>query len=134
LSTANEKTYGNDPVEIVNDWVTIAEDGYLTLRFRTYWGQTKAHRINLVAGSDANDPYKVVLFHDANGDTKSYIGDGLVAFKLDELPDTQGKTVNLTLQWNSFNGTKTATFKYCTRKSTNATNNIAQGSFVKRLE
>ena len=33
-----EYDYGNDPVEIVRDWVTIAEDGYLTLRFRTVWG------------------------------------------------------------------------------------------------
>ena len=34
--TSNDSIYGSDPVEIVNDWVTIAEDGYLTLRFRTY--------------------------------------------------------------------------------------------------
>ncbi len=28
----DEKLYGNDGVEIVRDWVTVAEDGYLTLR------------------------------------------------------------------------------------------------------
>lgn len=28
--------------------------------------------------------------------------DGLVAFKLDELPDTEGKTVKLKLKWKSF--------------------------------
>lgn len=38
----NDRTYGNDPVEIFNDWVTIAEDGYLTLRFATRWG-TERH-------------------------------------------------------------------------------------------
>lgn len=37
LGEENDKVYGTDPVEIVNDWVTIAEDGYLTLRFRTLW-------------------------------------------------------------------------------------------------
>ncbi len=35
LGAENDKIYGTDPVEIINDWVTIAEDGYLTLRFRT---------------------------------------------------------------------------------------------------
>ena len=35
LGDSNAKTYGNDPLEVVNDWVSIAEDGYLTLRFRT---------------------------------------------------------------------------------------------------
>lgn len=134
LSTENEKAYGNDPVEIVNDWVTIAEDGYLTLRFRTYWGQMKSHRINLVTGTDAKDPYKVVLYHDANGDVKNYVGDGLVAFRLDRLPDTKGNTVDMTLQWESFSGMKTATFKYCTRKSTNANNKIGQGNFIKRIK
>ena len=38
LGSENDVVYGTDPVEIVNDWVTIAEDGYLTLRFRTKWG------------------------------------------------------------------------------------------------
>ena len=33
----NTKLYGNDPVEIVNHWSTCVEDGYLTLRFRTYY-------------------------------------------------------------------------------------------------
>ena len=32
----NDVVYGKDPVEIVRDWVTVVEDGYLTLRFRTY--------------------------------------------------------------------------------------------------
>lgn len=36
--------YGTDPVDMINDWVTIAEDGYLTLRFRTMWGdRSQAH-------------------------------------------------------------------------------------------
>ena len=46
-------------------------------------------------------------------------GDALVAFKLDELTDTQGETVKLKLKWNSFSGEKSAEFDYCTRKATN---------------
>ena len=32
LGAENDEKYGNDPVEIVDDWMTISEDGYLTLR------------------------------------------------------------------------------------------------------
>ena len=33
----NAKAFGNDPIEIVRDWVSVAEDGYVTLRIRTIW-------------------------------------------------------------------------------------------------
>ena len=46
----------------------------------------------------------------------STVGDGLVAFKLVGLPDTNGKTVPLTLKWKSFSGDKSAVFDYCTQK------------------
>lgn len=113
----NREVYGNDPVEVINDWVTIAEDGYLTLRFRTQWG-TVAHHLNLVYRTDVDTPYFVTFYHDAKGDVTNRVGDALVAFSLDGLPDTNGETVDLTLQWKSFSGTKTAKFKYCTRKAT----------------
>lgn len=41
LGDKNIEVYGNNPVEIINDWVTIAEDGYLTLRFRTVWSDSQ---------------------------------------------------------------------------------------------
>ena len=55
--------------------------------------------------------------HNANGDTYGSEMDGLVAFKLDALPDTEGKTVKLKLKWKSYSGEKSAEFDYCTRKS-----------------
>ncbi len=128
----NIAQYGNDPVEIVNDWVTIAEDGYLTLRFRTYWGG-KTHIVNLVNDGDEENPYHVTFFHDANGDRYGRSGDGLVAFRLSDLPDTQGQTIDLTLEWNSFSGKKHTTFKYCTRAPTNTKSFDAEGEFEKSL-
>lgn len=117
----NIKKYGQDPVEIgTSDWVTIAEDGYLTLSFKTKWGSQKPHYVNLVAGENPNDPYEVTFYHNADGDVNGLWGYGIVAFKLDKLPDTEGKTVDLTLKWKSYNGDRKVTFKYCTRKSTNA--------------
>ena len=100
LGDRNVKLYGDDPLEVVDDWVSIAEDGYLTLRFRTRW-----------------NIYKVRLYHDAKGDLYGQTGDGLIAFRLDNLPYTGEKYVWLTLEWNSYSGKKTARFKYSTREN-----------------
>ena len=113
----NTEDYGNDPVDIIDDWVTIVEDGYLTLRFRTVSGNMgQAHRVNLVAENPAN-PYEVRFCHDANGDVMgNRMFDALVAFNLSTLPDTEGKSVKLKLVWDSFSGEKSHEFDYCTRK------------------
>ena len=70
LGEENDQTYGTDPVEIVKDWVTIAEDGYLTLRFRTVWGAgSQPHFVNLLLGNNPDNPYEVEFRHNAYGDT-----------------------------------------------------------------
>lgn len=114
----NDSVYGADPVEIVRDWVTIAEDGYLTLRFRTRWGQSKPHFVNLLISQNLNNAYEVEFRHNAFGDVNGELADGLVAFKLDSLPDTNGKAVKLKLKWRSYSGEKSTEFNYCTRRST----------------
>lgn len=114
----NDAQYGNDAVDIVRDWVTIAEDGYLTLRFRALWGNVKAHSINLVANVNPENPYEVELRHNTNGDPQLRWSDALVAFDLNGvLPDTNGKKVKLTIKWKSTAGDKSVDFDYCSRKS-----------------
>lgn len=131
----NADKYGNDPVEIVRDWVTIAEDGYLTLRFRTKWGNGTTHTVNLVSGVNPDDPYEVLFCHDADGDIRGYWGDGLVAFRLDKLPDTGGKTVDLTLRWNSFSGEKSVKFKYNSGKATgDGAEALTGASYMKNIQ
>lgn len=126
LGDQNDEAYGNDPVEIVNDWVTIAEDGYLTLRFRTMWSNMGiTHYVNLIPTNNPENPYEVEFRHDANGDINGRVGDGLVAFKLDNLPDTEGETVKLKLIYKSFNTTKSIEFDYKTRAATPASSAIA---------
>ena len=110
------KDFGNDPVEIVNDWVTIAEDGYLTLRFRTMWGATGIkHRVNLVSDKDGDGNFILTFHHDANGDVMTRQGDGLVAFRLDNLPDIGEDETEMTLKWKSFLGEKSIKFRYFPR-------------------
>lgn len=119
LFSKNDSIYGIDPVEIVRDWVTIAEDGYLTLRFRAVWGsQKKVHYVNLLASGNPDNPYEVEFRHNASGDVNGGMMDALVAFRLDKLPDTKGKTVKLKLKWKSFCGEKSIEFDYCSRTAT----------------
>lgn len=111
-SADDAATYGDDPIDIVNSWTTVVEDGYLTLRFRALFGTNAVHELNLVKG---DNPYEVVLRHNAHGDTSGYPADGLIAFRLNQLPDTEGKKVLLTVKWKSYTGEKTAQFLYCSR-------------------
>jgi len=114
-----DETYGDDPVEIVKDWVTVAEDGYLTLRIRTQWGgKGQVHYVNLLIGSNQDDPYEVELRHDAKGDTNGHWGDALVAFKLPVAEGATGKSVKLTLKYKSYSGTKTVQFDYISKSGT----------------
>ena len=127
--------YGDDPIEIVRDWVNIAEDGYLTLRFRTHWGNTGvAHYVNLLTGVNPDDPYEVEFKHNAFGDINGMEGDALVAFRLSDLPDTGGKTVKLTLKYKSFTGEKKVQFDYCSRKPTAVAGSIERAVYSSRVK
>lgn len=105
------KVYGNDPLEVVNSWETVCEDGYLTIRFRTYFGGQKVHSLYLVRTGDDT----VELRHNANGDAANVVNDGIIAFRLNDMPDTEGKYKELTLKWKSFSGEKSVKFRYKTR-------------------
>lgn len=113
----NTSLYGNDPVEILRSWMTVVEDGYITLNFVTTWGNTNIkHEVNMLTGTNPDNPYEIEFRHNAHGDRYGVQGNSVVAFSLKDLPDTEGKTVKLKLKWNSFSGPKSVEFDYCTRK------------------
>ena len=112
------ENYGNDPIDLVNAFPTVCEDGYLTLRFRTVWGRFGSiqHEVNLITGVDPEDPYLVEFRHNAHGDLNEVVSDAYVAFRLDRLPDTKGKTVKLKVRYRTPSGdAKTVSFDYKTR-------------------
>lgn len=112
LGKQDEVKYGNDPIEIVQDWVTVAEDGYLTLRIRTLWGSPHAtHILNLVTGTNPEDPYELELRHDAKGDKNGRWGDALIAFNLNKLSRGDAGIAKIKLKWKSFTGDKSAKFE-----------------------
>lgn len=108
--------YGDNGVDVLTgSWVTLVEDGYLNIHFRTRSGYNSKHWLNLLVNTDPDDPYLVEFRQKTEGDAWE-LREGFVAFRLkDMLPDTEGETVELTLKWKSIQGqTKTVTFDYCT--------------------
>lgn len=119
VNAADEIKLANDPVEIVKDWVTVAEDGYLTLRLRTVWGDyRRKHTVDLIHyGSCASSTLTFELRHDAAGDVTGNIGDALIAFNLNDIVKDLEKPVKIKLKWHSFSGDKSAEFSLGTRIS-----------------
>ncbi|MDD7028178.1 MAG: NigD-like protein [Prevotellaceae bacterium] len=110
------EVYGNDPVEVIDSWETVAEDGYLNIRFRTRWGNNIKHRVTLVHRTDVNNPYTVEFIHNAHGDINGHVADGMVAFRLDDCFNKGDEPIEITLKWKSYSGEETAKFKYIPRK------------------
>ena len=113
---ANNKAYGNDPVEIVKSQLeTLAEDGYMNIRFRTNWTPGSQHRVNRVRVADEDGLATFQFHHDANGIISGTPGDGMVSFYLDLEKDIDRTPRDIKIKWKSFSGDKSQTFKYIPR-------------------
>ena len=80
---------------------------------------TKKPVPSLASDTENSEKYgnNIVDIVRVNGDPQNYWRDALVAFNLnDALPDTNGKTVKLTIRWRSSQGFKKVDFDYCSRK------------------
>ena len=114
--------FGNDVLGLYlgrdNFPTTLVEDGYLNVSFEMPMGNFGIiHEINLVTGTNPDDPYLVELRHDAKGDVYVTSSRNLVNFSLKDLPDTKGETVPLTVRWRSMvtGEFETVKFDYCSR-------------------
>lgn len=93
-----------DPVDILMDWITSLEDGFLTLHYSIPASGSVKHDFSIYPGVETNT-YRLV--HEANGDSKGSLTDGIVCFDVSGLlPDTEGKTVKLYLDYIDLNKTK----------------------------
>lgn len=117
------KTYVEDPVGLYGTEsmifpTTMIEDGYLSITFAYPVGLGGLHEVNLLTGVDPEDPYTVKFIHNAHGDMGMGTQNGIVCFPLKSLPDTEGKTVKLTVKWLSLRTGKeeSAEFDYCSRQ------------------
>ena len=111
-------TGADDPLELVSDWMTSVEDGFLTVHYSTAWGiKPTMHTFTLLTGTDTSDPYLVVLRHDSCGDRREVEAEGLICFDLSSLPDTGGQYKPLTLKWTCSDGASSErTFEFRSRQ------------------
>lgn len=110
-----DKQLGNAPVVIMNDWMTVAEDGYLTLRFTIMTGtKNAAHSFHLLKGRDPEKPYELELRHTDRGDYGSRYVEGVVAFDIkDILPVGTDKKVQLAVHYKDFAGKDRTAYLSC---------------------
>ena len=116
--TADASVSGDLGLDIIDDWMTGLEDGYLTIHYNTWWGANPVqHDMYVITGTNPADPYELVLRQDACGDTKDEEGDALICFDINSLPDTGDDYKELTLKWTSSGGTAAEKkFKFKTRE------------------
>ena len=93
-----------DPVDILMDWITSLEDGFLTLHYSIQASGSVKHDFSLYPSVEPNT-YRLV--HDAHRDIRGTQTDGIVCFDVSGLlPDTEGTTVTLHLDYIDLNNTK----------------------------
>lgn len=109
--SSEAQTRQGDPVSVIRDWMTNLEDGFVTLHYASPSKGIASHGFCLCPGEKENE-YR--LIHDANGDTEGDLTDGLICFDVASLlPDTEGKTVTLSLTYIDLDKTsKTLTVDY----------------------
>ena len=107
----------DDPIEIIEDWLTIGEDGYLNLRFSIQRSNPSvAHGIALVKISAGSGDYVFELRHNANGDGYGNFYDGVVAFDLNEFRPSDGSPINVKIKWKGYERQKEDFIKVTFRK------------------
>lgn len=111
-----EETFTKLPIDIVNDWVNSLTDGYLTLHYHVEGDNLSD--VYLLTGRNPHDPYEMILYGYPWVSINNTImpSDGLIAYKLDNLPPTGGDVKIATLRWFSPTGWKQAQFYYKTKE------------------
>lgn len=112
----DDEVFGTAPIDVItNSWYTVLEDDYLTLTFCAAWGDPYLyHEINLVTGTDPENPYLVELRHNPMDDYMYMNGvkaTGIIAFRIADIPGIEGRPDHLDVKYPSFFGNKTVTIE-----------------------
>lgn len=112
---AIEKAEGIDVMR--DSWVTSVEDGYLTVRYKTWWGDPAGHHDFYLVAEEPNNPFSLTLYQDVHSDGHESYSEGIICFDINSLPDTGVNYRTLTLNWITTQGkAESAKFGFKTRK------------------
>ena len=94
---------GDAGLDIIDDWMTSLEDGFLTIHYSTWWGRGNIkHSIFLTTDTD---PRSFGLIHEDYGDEKLEKTDALYCLDLNYLSDLFDEEHNtITIKWKTCAG------------------------------
>ena len=117
VSTAPQVDFPAGLDAITNSWITSVEDGYLTLQYKTWWGDPAGHHDFYLVQTDPDYPYNLTLIQDSHSDSKVNYSEGIICFDINSLPETGEEAVILKLNWTTTKGgTAHRQFEFRTRK------------------
>lgn len=143
--TQDPLVYGCAPIGIYDSWMTVVEDGYITLHFVGLWGAYPilvTHTINLVKDIDSTDPLYFELRHNYNEDIKAptgYYRNGVIAFDIHDILDKiNAKDFNIRIKHVGLAGVdQTVVFHYTRGSSAHITDTNSdsnESSLVKNFQ
>ena len=96
--------FKDDGLDILDDWMTSVEDGFLTVHYSTWWGEGNTpHSFRLL--KNELKPNELTLQHSRNGEEPVRKADALVYFDINSFfPPTAGDYVSITLNWTTSEG------------------------------
>lgn len=116
----NDVAYGKDPFSMDENWMNMAEDGYLTFYIRAYQDNNGTrHSFSLVKGANPNDPNEFELRHNAYGDVNGVLTTFIVAFNLNKLG--YQNTIPVKIRYKSYDGERAKTVQLQMRDGTPST-------------
>ena len=90
------------PMQVIFDWITTAEAGFLTVHYRILQSGEVQHRFELRPFGDGED---YALYHDNQGDEGEVPGEGIICFRLLPEPSApEGETPRIRLHYLDFSG------------------------------
>jgi len=91
----------DDGLDVIEDWMTSLEDGYLTIHYSAWWGDGRIrHSVYLTRDSSG----EFTLVHNANGDARTEKADALVYFDINTLFSDTDENDVITLKWKTCAG------------------------------
>jgi len=99
-----ERTIPGDSMDVLDDWMTCLQDGYLTIHYEAWWGDGSIRHEMKMEAYAYEDSYVLALIHDAHGDRIISKADALVCFDINDLFQTRKKNKTLIVRWKKSAG------------------------------
>ena len=93
-----------DGFDIVSDdSLTRLEDGYLTIRYRTWWGEHPVQH-NFSIRNTSDGPFVFRIVQNSQGDAHDVLSDALMCFDITSLANIINSDTTITINWKKLDG------------------------------